>query len=50
MTITEAIDDLELQKHIWMCTRPYMWSVAMELALQALKEKADREEENNDQL
>lgn len=51
MTINAAIAELEIQKFIYQCTSPFKWSEAMELALQALKEKADREEENNnDQL
>lgn len=41
MTILEAIEKLEMRKHVLMYTAPYKWTEEMEMALQALKEKAE---------
>ena len=41
MTILEAIEHLEAYKDKLQMTCPYKWDPAMEMALQALKEKAE---------
>lgn len=41
MTILEAIEDLEKRKAFLLRTCPHCWDPAMEIALQALKEKAE---------
>ena len=50
MTINAAIAELEIQKFIYQCTSPFKWSEAMELALQALKEKAVSEKLTLDEI
>ena len=37
MTIMEAIDALEYQKHLIQNTKPYLWTEAEQIALTALK-------------
>ena len=43
MTIQEAIEDLEIRKRMLQSSCMDCWDPAIEMALQALKEKAERE-------
>lgn len=43
MTIQEAIEDLEIRKRMLQSSCYTCWDPAIEMALQALKEKAERE-------